>query len=76
MDNKGIMKEKNLYTCIKYLSIFRTNFIVYMYMYTVLLIEVLIELITNENENVIKKLCVFVHKAFIIRSHHTYVENV
>jgi len=34
-----------------------------------------VELITNENENVIKKLCVFVHKAFIIRSHHTYVEN-
>jgi len=32
--------------------------------------------ITNENENVIKKLCVFVHKAFIIRSHPTYVENV
>jgi len=35
-----------------------------------------VELITNKNENVIKKLCVFVHKAFIIRSHHTYVENV
>ena len=35
-----------------------------------------VQLITNENENVIKKLCVFVHKAFIIRSHHTYVENV
>jgi len=35
-----------------------------------------VELITNKNKNVIKKLCVFVHKAFIIRSHHTYVENV
>jgi len=34
------------------------------------------ELITNENENFIKKLCVFVHKAFIIRSHHIYVEHV
>jgi len=38
--------------------------------------QTFVELITNENENVINKLCVFVHKSFVIRSHHTYVENV
>jgi len=34
------------------------------------------ELITNENENIINTLCVYFHKAFVIRSHHTYVKNI
>jgi len=38
--------------------------------------QTFVELITNENENVINKLCVIVHKAFVIRYHDTYVENV
>ena len=38
--------------------------------------QAFIKLITNENEKVIKECCVFIHKAFVIRSHHTYVENV
>jgi len=34
-----------------------------------------VEQITNE-KNVKKKLCMFIHKALVIRSQHTYVKNV